>query len=276
MNKIIKILFGVCFLALQIGKSQPTNKTQYSFNVDNFPEMSGGKEEMKRFLHDHLVYPAEDLKNKKEGAVLLNFVVTKEGKSINIQVVKSITPAIDKEAIRLLKLIEWIPAQKEGNVVNVNYNSEINFSLSKYKKQVKERGFDTPSYIDLPTDTSLLVYDKTEERPPVFNNTDKGFTEFVYTNLEYPEIALRQNIEGNIKLSFVVEPDGQVSNIKIVNGGLSGGCNNEAIRVIGLTKWQPAIRDKQYVRYRMNFTMNFSVKNNFKDNSNGTQRSWGQ
>lgn len=251
------------------------DKGVYSFNVDNFPDIYGRKEEMKRFFHDHLIYPAEDLKSKKEGTVKLSFVVTKEGKTENIKVAQSVSAGIDKEAIRLTSLIDWIPSRKEGALVNVDYSLDIPFSISKYKKSVKERGFDTPLYTDLPVDTSLNIYE-TGERSAMFNIPDKTFTEFVYTNLQYPEVALRQSIEGNVKLSFVVEPDGQVSDIKILNGGVAGGCNNEAIRVIGLTKWKPAIRDKQYVRYRMGFTMNFSVKNSFKDNSNGNQRGWGQ
>jgi TonB family protein len=250
-------------------------KSRYSFNVDNFPDVYGGKTELKRFLNDHLIYPSEDFKNKKEGTVLLNFIVNKEGKSTNILVAKSITAAIDKEAIRLVKLIDWMPSHKEGNAVNVKFSLEIPFSLSKYKKAIKERGFDKPLYTDLPTDTSLNIYE-TAEQSPIFNNPEKTFTEFIYANLEYPDVASRQNIEGNIKLTFVVEPDGMVSNIKILGDGVGGGCNEEAIRVIGLTKYTPTIRDKQYVRYRMSFTMNFSLKNSFKDNSNGSQRSWGQ
>ncbi len=250
-------------------------KSRYSFNVDNFPNVYGGKTELKRFLNDHLVYPTDDLKNKKEGPVLLTFIVTKDGKTTNIVVAKSITEAINKEAIRLVKLIDWIPSHKEGNAVDVKFSLEIPFSISKYKKAIKERGFDKPLYIDLPTDTSLNTYE-TAEQSPIFNNPEKTFTEFIYANLEYPEVASRQNIEGNIKLTFVVEPDGMVSNIKIVGDGVGGGCNDEAIRVIGLTKYTPAIRDKKYVRYRMIITMNFSLKNSFKDNSNGNQRDWGQ
>ncbi len=275
MNNFIKIIYLSYVLWLSKGYAQHGNKNQYSFNVDNFPEVYGGKEEIKRFLHDHLVYPPTDLKNKTEGTVELYFVVTKEGRSTNIRVIKPVSPAIDKEAIRLISLLEWIPSQKAGADVNVNYNTQILFSPSKYKKQVKERGFDTPLYTDIPSDTSLNVYE-TGERSPLFNDPQKTFSEFIYSNLQYPDIALRQIIEGNIKMTFIVEPNGQVSTIKIQNGGLSGGCNAEAIRVIGLTKWQPAIRDKQYVRYRMSFTMNFSLKNNFKDNSNGNQRAWGQ
>lgn len=273
--KWVLIFFTTYNSSLLINNCLAQGKGIYGFNVDNFPDIYGGKEELKRFLHDHLIYPDNDVKNKKEGTVSLDFVVTKEGKTENIRVAKSISADMDKEAIRLVKLLDWIPSRKEGVAVNVNHSLDIPFSLSKYKKQVKERGFDTPLYTDIPVDTSFNIYE-TGERSAMFNIPDKTFTEFVYSNLEYPEAALKQSIEGNVKLSFVVEPDGQVADIKILNEGVGGGCNNEAIRVIGLSKWKPAIRDKQYVRYRMSFTMNFSVKNSFKDNSNGSQRSWGQ
>ena len=274
MTKFLNTLFILCLMSFFNLKAQ-VEKNLYQFNVDNFPEVYGGKVELKRFLHDHLVYPADDIKNKKEGTIQLNFVVTKEGKTINVTVFKSLTPTTDKEAIRLLSLLDWVPSRKEGVPANVNFNLEIPFSISKYKKQVKERGFDTPPYTDIPTDSSTNIYE-TAERSPIFNNADKTFTEFIYSNLEYPEVAVRQNIEGKVQLSFVVEPDGMTSNIKVLNEGLTGGCNNEAIRVIALTKWQPAIRDGKYVRYRQSFTMSFSLKNSFKDNSTGTQRPFGQ
>jgi TonB family protein len=181
--------------------------------------------------------------------------------------------AIDKEAIRLLKLIDWIPAYKNEKPVTVYYELKIVFSPAKYKKQVKQRGFDTPLYTDLPSDTSLNIY-QTAEQAPVFNSNDKTLPEYIYSKLEYPETAKRQFMEGNVKLSFVVEPDGQVSTIKILNRGVGGGCDNEAIRLIGLTQWKPAIRDKQYVRYQKTFTVNFSLKNYFK-NSNAYKQSLG-
>jgi bla regulator protein blaR1 len=279
MRKFIWILYvfvisHISYLNSHISLAQGKGGS-FSFNVDNFPSIDGGKEEMKRFLHDHLVYPQFDFKAKKEGTVKLKFVVTKEGKTENIKVAESVSTDIDAEAIRLVKLLDWIPSRKEGTLVNVDYNLDIPFSISRYKKNVKERGFDTPLYTDIPVDTSLGIYEKAE-RAPSFNNPDKTFSEFVYANLEYPEAALKQNIEGNVKLSFVVEPNGQVSEIKILNEGVGGGCNNEAIRVIGLTKWKPAVNGGKYVRYRMSFTMNFAVKNGFKDNSNGSQNTWGR
>lgn len=268
-----KILWAGLFISmLTIGQN---NSRMYKFNVDNFPEVYGGKTEWKRFLHDHMVYPDAELKEKTEGTVLIAFIVTAEGKGINAKVVESVTPAIDNEALRLLSLIEWFPSSKDGVGVNVNYSLAINFSVSKYKKWVKERGFEKRLFIDIPSDTSLAVYE-TADKGAVFFDKEKTFTEFIYTNLEYPEVARKQGVEGKINMTFIIEPNGMVSNIRIKDGGLGVGCNDEALRVIGLTKWQPAVKNGKYVRFRMNYNMQFSVKNSFKDNSSGTQRTWGQ
>ncbi|MBS1647371.1 MAG: energy transducer TonB [Bacteroidetes bacterium] len=267
--------FKRLFLLLVFSTSLWAQKGVYQFNVDNFPSIDGGNQEIKRFLHDHLIYPAQELKEKKEGTVRVFFIVTKSGKSEQLKINQTLSPACDKEALRLVKLIEWQPSHKGGTAVDVNFSLDVPFSVSKYKKAVKQRGFDSTLHTDFPSDTGFSVYE-TAERMPVFNNTEQTFPEFVYAQLQYPDVAMRQNIEGNMNVTFIIEPDGMTSNIKILNGGLAGGCNDEAIRVIGLSKWIPALRDKKQVRYRMHFTMKFSLKNTFKDNANGTQRNWGQ
>ena len=256
----LKILFVVLFT---------------SFMVFGQHAVYGGKTEWKRFLHDHLIYPVQDLKEKTEGTVHITFEVTKEGKGMNAKIVESVTKDIDKEALRLLSLIEWFPPNPEVVIGNAKQSVEINFSVSKYKKWVKERGYDKALFTDISGDTSLAVYE-TADKGASFFNEEKTFPEFIYSNLEYPEIAKRQGLEGNIVMSFIIEPDGMVSNIRIKNGGIGGGCNEEAIRVMGMTKWKPALKDNKYVRFRMNYTMTFSLKNSFKDNSSGTQRPFGQ
>jgi TonB family protein len=246
----------------------------YTYNIDNFPEVYGGKPEWKRFLHDHLRYPKQDLADKYEGTVKIYFVVTKEGKPARAKVIESVSTNIDNEALRLLSLLEWIPTRQNDSVVNAEHSVEINFSISKYKKAVKERGYETAAFEDLPMDTTFTVYESADKGPS-FADPEKTFPEFVYSSLEYPEMAARQGLEGNITMNFIIEPDGRTSNIRITKG-IGGGCNEEAIRVVGKTKWKPAQKNGRYVRYRMYYTMLFNLKNSFKDNSNGSQRAGGQ
>ncbi len=246
----------------------------YSFNVDNFPEVYGGKEEWKRFLRDHLMYPQQDMVDKFEGPVTIYFVVTKSGKAVKPKITKGVSLGIDKEALRLLSMLEWIPSMQGDCVVNVQHSVEINFSISKYKKWIKHRGYEKALYTNLPLDTSMAVYESAD-KAPVCADPEKTFQEFVYTTLEYPPIAKQQGLEGSIVMNFIVEPDGRTSNIRIKKG-IAGGCNEEAIRVIGQSKWRPAQKNGQYVRYRMYYTMLFNLQNSFKDNSNGNQRGGGQ
>jgi TonB family protein len=270
MRNPLKIILLLCLLSTACVYAQKRKYFDYEISrngeLDWLPDIYGGKDEMQRFINDHLVYPANDLKNKKQGKVTLYLVVSIEGKLLLGHIVKSPSYDMSKEAMRLLCLItDWLPACKNELIYEAGRSLDINFSISGYKKLVKERGFDRFLYSDLPTDTSLAIYE-TAERPALFKNPDAIFAEFLYANLQYPETAARLGIEGNVKLSYVVEPNGQVSNIKIINS-VNGGCDNEAIRVIGLSKWLPAIYHKQYVRYKMNFTLSFYLKNNFKNHT---------
>jgi TonB family protein len=246
----------------------------YHYNVDNFPEVYGGREEWKRFLRDHMVYPPADLKAKKEGAVKIYFVVTSEGRAVNAKVTQGVSEEVDREALRLLRLLEWMPSYQDEKAVNVAHSVEIEFSPSRYRKWVKQRGYAIAAFTDLPPDTGFAVHE-TSEKAPAFADPEKTFPEFVAGTLEYPEAAKQQGLQGSITLSFIIEPDGRTSNIRIKKG-VGGGCNEEAIRVVGLSKWRPAQKGGKYVRFRMYYTMVFSLQNNFRDNSSGTQRVGGQ
>ena len=71
---------------------------------------------------------------------------------------------------------------------------------------------------------------------------------YVSENIKYPEKAKEDGIQGRVFISFVVEKDGSVSNVKIVRG-IGGGCDEEAARVIaGMPKWQPGMQKGKPVR----------------------------
>ncbi|RQO31061.1 hypothetical protein DBR32_10170 [Taibaiella sp. KBW10] len=72
---------------------------------------------------------------------------------------------------------------------------------------------------------------------PAFN-----LPQYLQTNIQYPEEALKNKVEGKVFLKFVVDTDGSLSNIEIVKGKDIGyGIPEEAIRVVkNMPKWKPA------------------------------------
>ncbi len=81
--------------------------------------------------------------------------------------------------------------------------------------------------------------------------------DFLQTNLRYPEAAKDAGIQGTVFVSFVVEPDGSISNIQVLRG-IGGGCDEEAVRVVGMMpKWEPGYQRGEAVRVQFNMPVRF-------------------
>ena len=91
------------------------------------------------------------------------------------------------------------------------------------------------------------IFQIVEEMPAVPGG-EKALLEYVAKNIKYPQIARETGIQGRVFVGFVVEPDGSVSNVKILRG-IGGGCDEEAMRVIkSLPKWKPGKQRGKAVR----------------------------
>ncbi len=85
--------------------------------IEELPSYPGGTDALKKFIAENLNYPA-DAKGKITGMVTVNFVIDKEGNIVNPKVSKSVYPSMDKEALRVVKLIKgWKPAMQNGKPV---------------------------------------------------------------------------------------------------------------------------------------------------------------
>lgn len=96
-----------------------------------------------------------------------------------------------------------------------------------------------------------------EIKPSSLTNGLK-FPEFVKANLVYPQSAKEYNIQGKAFVSFVVEPDGTLSDIKIPRK-LSPECDKEAIRLVKLAKWSPGSVGGKKVRTQFNQIVLFQL-----------------
>ena len=62
--------------------------------------------------------------------MLVTFVITKEGIVTNVNIAKSVDPSLNKEALRVIRMLpDWTPGRKDGKVVNVKFTVPVSFNL---------------------------------------------------------------------------------------------------------------------------------------------------
>ena len=97
------------------------------------------------------------------------------------------------------------------------------------------------------------------DQMPEFPGGMEAMMKFVASNVKYPEAAKDKNIEGRVFVSFVVEKDGSVSNVKVLRG-IGGGCDEEAVRVISsMPKWKPGMHKGEPVRVSYQIPIMFKL-----------------
>lgn len=242
---------------------------QLGYNVDALPSNIGGNNELKRMFKQELKYPAESLKKKEGGKVMIDFIILKDSTVTDVRIKKSVSPAIDAEALRLFKLIQWYPAVRDRLAISYNRSITFDFEPQKYAKICKERG-----YIAFPYISEVDTSGKIVTHPAQFPMHPEGnfaLKDFIKANLEYPRQAQLGNLQGKVVLRFIVEPSGLMTNIGVKNH-VGGGCEEEAIRVLQLIKWYPAKKNDQLVRVEMTYPFYFILNDEFKDNSLGEQK----
>ena len=225
------------------------------------PQCYSGKRLTKEFIKEEMVYPEQAMKNNKEGEVVISFMVNADGSATDYKVLKSVSEELDIEALRICRKILWYPATDIGLPISYMHQFTIKFDIKKYQKLVKKRGYDQIKYPFKPIETSGKIYqfvDVDKAPKPIYPESNINFGSFVESNLEYPETAFKQNVSGSVKLEFVIEPSGRISNI-VVEKALGGGCTEEAIRVIRLIRWNPAIFNDMAVRSWMCLEITFDI-----------------
>ncbi|MCH5346541.1 MAG: energy transducer TonB [Muribaculaceae bacterium] len=104
--------------------------------LDTYPLYPGGLNGLMSFLSKNISYPVQAVAENIEGRVIVNFVVNVEGNVSQVEIVKSVHPLLDKEAIRVLKMLTgFIPGKINGENVDVWFTLPINFKLPPKQSQ---------------------------------------------------------------------------------------------------------------------------------------------
>ena len=229
----------------------------------------GGQLDVDYVFQSQVIYPEKLLKNKVSQNVAIYFTVSADGSVKDIEFKNEYPIEFKNEAKRLLRYILFKPA----SMGEVNISSQIflvfKFNTETYKKFTKTRGFVIPKEQAL-FDTSFVIYSRADTSPEYYKGED-ALGEFVLANLEYPDLAVRQNLQGTVIMNFIVEPNGTLSNISIEKE-FNHFCTNEAIRIMRQTKWNAGKKEGKLIRYKTKYPIVFNLNNINKDNATSEQR----
>jgi TonB family protein len=237
--------------------------------VDKPAQPVGGKADVDFVFQSQVMYPADLLKRRVGRDVAIYFTVLPDGSVKDIEFKQDYEEGFKAEAMRLLRFFIFEP----GKIGSVNVASQtflvFKFNPDTYKKYTKSRGFVV--HKDQATfDTSFVIY-KMADSSPEYYKGEEALGEFILSNLEYPDLAIRQNLQGTVVLSFVVEPNGTISNL-VAEKEFNHLCTQEAFRIMRETKWKPGKKDGKAIRYKTKYPIVFNLNNINKDNATSEQR----
>lgn len=213
--------------------------------VENMPEFPGGQNELLKFLAKNIVYPAAAKKDNIEGMVVVQFIVGKDGSILSPHIVLGVGGGINEEAMRVISMMpNWKPGLQRGQNVNVQFNLPIRFRLEGVVTDKKG-------------EATKEVF-KVVERMPAYEDGQEGLLQFLAKNINYPKVAKDNGVEGMVVVQFIIETDGRVSGAKVVKG-IGAGCDEEALRVVQLTRWTPGMQKNKVVPVQFNLPIRFKL-----------------
>lgn len=221
----------------------------------------GGRTEFMRFLKEEMVYPPAALEAGTQGTVIVFCVVTANGTTRDARIFKGISPELNKEALRIFDRVLWEPAIQDGANKASEVLLHIPFRIARYKRWCRRRGYVEPHFPHQPVSAEVRVLAVKDTDTPPKPELPEGLyslSSYMASKVQYPPAAVKHNIEGTAKVSFVVEPSGNVSNLHAVHY-LGGGCTEEVLRIIRSVNWQPGIRNNEAVRTQIRFSFRFKL-----------------
>ena len=98
------------------------------------------------------------------------------------------------------------------------------------------------------------------ENEPVFPGGIPAFYKYITTSLKYPQVARILGLTGKVYISFVIDKDGSVTDVRPVRC-MGAGCESEAVRVVSMSpKWSPGIQKGRKVRVQYTMPISFDLK----------------
>ncbi len=106
-------------------------RSYYLSVIEEKPEFPGGEAAAFQWIANNIKYPEIAKENNIQGKVFVQFVIGKDGKVTDVQVVRGVDPSLDKEAVRVIQSMPaWKPGKQRNKPVKVSFQLPINFKLN--------------------------------------------------------------------------------------------------------------------------------------------------
>ena len=98
------------------------------------------------------------------------------------------------------------------------------------------------------------------EEMPSFPGGEAELFKYLGKNIKYPEMANSAGISGVVYVTFVVDKDGKIKDVKVLRG-IGGGCDEEAVRVVkNMPAWKPGKQRGKSVTVQYNLPIRFTLR----------------
>ena len=234
------ILFLILpFNVVEYIHAQNTEKIESLASVEVLPEFPGGGHlggyaALDKYIRSSIKYSKKAKKNGVDGSIVVSFIVEKDGTLTDIKIHRGLGYGCDEEVIRVLKASpKWNPGIKHGRPVRVEDG------ITMYILLIPE---------DVHTSAEIL---------PEYPGGRDAFDRYLQRSVKYSEEAKKNGVDGKVILSFIVEKDGRLTDIK-VRRDLGFGTGEEVMRVLKASqKWKPGMQNGRTVRayYTLHLTI---------------------
>lgn len=222
---------------------------------------TGGYAALDRLFEQELRYPAVALEAGFKGDAVISTSVDPTGRTLSVQVARSLSPECDAEALRVMKLVTWRPATAGEACAGKEMLIAVPFDPGRYKRWEKSRHEAKDEVFALPEDSSLVIHSAKQldkQMAPLIAGGMSALPGYIAKEMRYPPEAFRRSLEGTVRLEFVVEASGTLSNMQVLDE-VGGGCVDEAMRLMHRMAWKPGVKEGRRVRSQLQVSIRFAL-----------------
>lgn len=175
-------------------------------------------------------------------------------------------PTIEQEIIPITRQKEKPPPPKKPQTTKLEVveddkeiEEEVEINVEVDQETEIEEYVPPPMEFEEKEVVEKEIFTVVEQMPEFPGGTAK-MMKYLNENIDYPQMAREVGVQGTVFVTFVVEPDGSITNVRILRG-IGSGCDEEAVRVVkSMPKWTPGKQRNKPVRVQFNLPVRFILE----------------